>query len=359
MYNYIMTKTEVFPTNPIENIAEVVRRQFREQVQKDMTASSKKAKISKMDDVEVALIARDDRMQSRRRVQNNVISAQPSDGDEIQSPTADEQESQSSLELGASIYDDLPDGTPGEEPLSPEEAALQIALAVRKGHEKGKPDIDWFLVKSLYVHGGWTYERIANECNVAFSLVRLNGRKGRWPEARESYRAEQAQKVQERLALEEDRLREWQILKRRQAGIDGLNWITKAVANLGDTPSPEAIAKLAPILDRLLSSVTGLAPVEGTPGGVSVNVSNNNVAVSNYASNSPQAKLAAVWDKKIGETDEDHTRRLALTIRDLYLECERAGLYEDLKLDPESQRQMRLKNRLGIAEPAEPIMIAQ
>lgn len=99
----------------------------------------------------------------------------------------------------------------------------------------------------------------------------------------------------------------------------------------------------------MLSSVTGLAPVEGTPGGVSVSVNNNNVALANYASNSPQAKLAAVWDKKIGETEEDHTKRLALTIRDLYIECERAGLYEDLKLDPEGQRQLRLRNRLGLA----------
>lgn len=360
MYNNYMNRDEVLPKNPIENIADIVRRQFREQVAKDIASSSRRGRSAKSDDLYIPAPPRDDRMQSRRRVQENKIKAIQNSDDEIPAPEESERESSSSLELSASIYDDLPDGTPGETPLSPEEAALQIALAVRKGHEKGKPDIDWFLVKSLYVHGGWTYERIANECNVAFSLVRLNGRKGRWPEARDSYRAEQAQKVQERLALEEDRLREWQIIKRRQAGIDGFNWITKSIANLGDTPSPEAIAKLAPILDRLMSSVTGLLPVEGTPGGVNVSVSNNNVAVANYATNSPQAKLAAVWEKKVGETEEDHTRRLALTIRDLYMECERAGLYEDLKLDPESQRQLRLRNRLGIADAApETLVITQ
>lgn len=293
-----MSKEEIFPSNPIENIAEIVRRQFREQVSKDIALSLNKNKTPNSDDLGIASVPRDDRMQSRRRVQEIKLTNIEKNSDEITVPSESEWETESSLEVGASIYDAFPDGTPGETPLSPEEAALQIALAVRKGHEKGKPDIDWYLVKLLYVYGGWPYERIANECNIAFSLVRLNGRKGRWPEARESYRSNQAQRVEERLALEEDRLRDWQIIKRRQAGIDGLNWITKAIANLRDDASPESIAKLGGLLDRMLSSVTGLAPVEGTPGGVSVSVNNNNVALANYASNSPQAKLAAVWDKK-------------------------------------------------------------
>lgn len=356
MYNKNMSKEELFPKNPLENIAEVVRRQFREQVARDMT-SSRRSKNVKSDDLDLPSIPRDDRLQSKRRVQESKLPVILNE-DEVPPPEETELDGRASLELGGSIYDDMPDGTPGEIPLSPEEAALQIALAVRKGHEKGKPDIDWYLVKSLYIHGGWTYERIANECNIAFSLVRLNGRKGRWPEARESYRNEQAQKIQERLALEEDRLRDWQIIKRRQAGIDGLNWITKAISNLRDDASPESIAKLGGLLDRMLSSVTGLAPVEGTPGGVSVNVSNN-VAMNNYPSNSPQAKLAGVWEKKVGETEEDHTRRLALTIRDLYIECERAGLYEDLKLDPENQRQMRLRNRLGLTDAPQAMVITQ
>lgn len=341
-----MNKQEILPGTPLENIADIVRRQFREQVVKDL-ATPRRGRPPKNDDIDLPAPP-DDRLQSRRRIQQLSPTKDKTLDGEIVAPEDNEWDSESALENGGSIYDDMPDGTPGETPLSPEEAALQIALAVRRGHEKGKPDIDWYLVKSLYVYGGWTYERIANECNIAFSLVRLNGRKGRWPESRESYRAEQARKVQERLAIEEDRLRDWQIIKRRQAGIDGLNWITKSVANLGDSPSPEAIAKLAPILDRLLSSVTGLAPVEGTPGGVSVSVSNNNNVAVAYPTNSPQAKLAAVWQKKVGETEEDHTRRLALTIRDLYLECERAGLYENLKLDPESQRQVRLRDRLGL-----------
>ena len=151
------------------------------------------------------------------------------------------------------------------------------------------------------------------------------------------------------MALEEDRLRDWQIMKRRQAGIDGFNWLVKAMANLRDDASPESIAKLGGLIDRMMSSVTGIAPVEGAPGAVSVQVQNN-IGAANYASNSPQAKLAAVWTKKVGETDDDHTRRLALTIRDLYIECDRAGLYEDLKLDSEGQRQMRLRNRLGLTD---------
>jgi hypothetical protein len=166
-------------------------------------------------------------------------------------------------------------------------------------------------------------------------MVRLNGRRGRWPEARDRYREEQAQKVQEKLALEEDRLRDWQIIKRRQAGIDGLNWFVKAVSNLRDDASPESIAKLGGLMDRMLSSVTGLAPVEGAPGGagVSVNVQTNTFNAGAFAPNSPQAKLSCRMGKKVGETDDDHTRRLAYTIRDLYIECDRAGLYDDLKLE--------------------------
>ena len=63
-----------------------------------------------------------------------------------------------------------------------------------------------------------------------------------------------------------------------------------------------------------------------------------------------QAKLSAVWEKKLGENDQDHTLRIAFVIRDLYLECERAGLYSNMILDAESQRQVKLRNRLGIEE---------
>lgn len=333
-----MTK-EMLPKTNLENIADIVRKQFREQSLKDISEKKNKTvvenkKITPTKDIKIKTI------QSYVDIIKKPSEKKMKQDDEL-----------SELDAEGLIYYDLPDGTPGEEPLSPEEAALQLALAVRKGHEKGKPDIDWYLVKLLYVYGGWTYERISNECNISFSLVRINGRKGRWPEARDAYRSEQAQKVQERLALEEDRLRDWQIIKRRQAGIDGLNWVVKALSNLRDDASPESIAKLGGLVDRMLSSVTGLAPVEGAPGAVNVSVQNNNLSVSSqYPSNSPQAKLAAVWEKKVGETDGDHTRRLALTIRDLYIECDRAGLYEDLKLDPESQRQLKLRNRLGLSE---------
>lgn len=352
--------------NPLENIAQVVRRQFREQALRDVeeSASGKKKRGINADAVDPTVPNRpiESRLQQRRRADTNdspkILS---NDGEDVSSWQEDERDLDASapLTLDGSIYDDMEDGTPGETPMSPEEAALQIALAVRKGHEKGKPDIDWHLVKLLYVYGGWTYERIANECNVSFSLVRLNGRKGRWPEARDAYRAEQAQKVQEKIALEEDRLRDWQIIKRRQAGIEGLNWFTKAISNLRDEASPESIAKLGGLMDRMLSSVTGLTPVEGAPGAVSVSVSNtnNNVAIGNFPPNSPQAKLAAVWSKKVGESDTEHTRRLAITIRDLYFECERAGLYEDLKLDNESQRQIRLRNRLGLSSEEIPVVL--
>lgn len=350
-----MSNKDILPTNPLENIADVVRKQFRDQTQKDLDSTKRKQSIP---EVSLPPLPLDDRMQSRRRTRSlaadqKAVSALVSTG-EVPPPSDSELDNEEELENEGSIYSEMPDGTPGEDPLSPEEAALQLALTIRRGHEKGKPDIDWHLVKLLYVYGGWTYERIANECNIAFSLVRLNGRKGRWPEARESYRTEQAQKVQERLALEEDRLRDWQIIKRRQAGIDGLNWFVKAISNLRDDASPESIAKLGGLMDRMLSSVTGLTPVEGAPGGpgVNVNVQTNTFAVANYPANSPQAKLAAVWERKTGESESDHTRRLALTIRDLYIECERAGLYEDLKMDPESQRQMRLRDRLGLSSPA-------
>lgn len=352
--------------NPLENIAQVVRRQFREQSLKDMTTSEAKRgrKASSIEAVDPQVPDRpmQDRFQQRRRADTNEeVSKTNNDNKEPDDWKDDPRDLDAMAPLGldGSIYDDMDDGTPGESPMSPEEAALQIALAVRKGHEKGKPDIDWYLVKLLYVYGGWTYERIANECNIAFSLVRLNGRKGRWPEARDAYRSEQAQKVQEKIALEEDRLRDWQILKRRQAGIEGLNWFTKAISNLRDDASPESIAKLGGLMDRMLSSVTGLAPVEGAPGAVNVSVSNtnNNVAIGNFPANSPQARLAAVWARKVGETDVEHTRRLSLTIRDLYFECERAGLYEDLKLDNESQRQIRLRNRLGLSEDEIPVVL--
>lgn len=333
--------------NPIENVASLVQKQFQQQAAR-VAAKAK----TPLPDVDMPPLPKDDRMASKRRskIDNKTLTVLAENTIEVPVPEDDELENEGAIIQSGSIYSDMEDGTPGERPLTPEEAAMQIALGVRKGHEKGRPDIDWHLVKMLYVYGGWTYERIATECNVSFSMVRLNGRRGRWPEARERYREEQAQKVQEKLALEEDRLRDWQIIKRRQAGIDGLNWFVKAVSNLRDDASPEAIAKLGGLMDRMLSSVTGLAPVEGAPGtpGVNVNVQTNTFNAGAFAPNSPQAKLAAVWERKTGETEEDHTRRLAYTIRDLYIECDRAGLYDDLKLDSESQRQLRLRDRLGI-----------
>lgn len=364
-YTLFMNDKDIIPQNPLENIAEIVRKQFREQAMNNM-ASDRPARKSVPTEIEIPSLPRDDRMQSKRRVRNEIEKTiskydmtESSEGS-VAAPQEDEMQNESDLENEGTIYADMADGTPGESPLSPEEAALQLALAVRKGHEKGKPDIDWHLVKSLYIYGGWTYERIANECNIAFSLVRLNGRKGRWPEAREAYRAEQAQKIQERLALEEDRLRDWQIIKRRQAGIDGLNWVVKALSNLRDDASPESIAKLAGLVDRMLSSVTGLSPVEGVPGAVNVSVQNNNVSnAPAFPPNSPQARLAAVWEKKTGENEMEHTRRLALTIRDLYMECDRAGLYDDMKRDPDNQRQLKLINRLGISEEEMPLVILE
>lgn len=352
-----MSKPDLILDNPLENIAQLVRKQFREQSMRDMASSTLKGKKKIPLEADIPDRPTIDRMQQRRRAADMTAPVAVDDNDPSTWNNDDRDTNNIEPLANASIYDDIDDMTPGETPMSPEEAALQLALAVRKGHEKGKPDIDWHLVKLLYVYGGWTYERIAKECNVSFTLVRLNGRKGRWPDSRDSYREEQAQKIQERLALDEDRLRDWQILKRRQAGIDGLNWFTKAIANLRDDASPESIAKLGGLMDRMLSSVTGLSPVEGAPGGVNVSVQNNNVSLSAFAANSPQAKLAAVWDRKVGETDSEHTRRLSLTIRDLYFECERAGLYEDLKLDSESQRQLKLRNRLGLKESDIPIVV--
>lgn len=340
-----MSNKDILLPNPLESIADVVRKQFQ---QKGIASKKYDPSMS----VALPALPSDERMQSKRRVRAPEVKAIKAIAEvvDVPMPDDDEMDDMSPIMQSGSIYESFADGTPGEEPLTPEEAALQIALAVRKGHEKGRPDIDWHMVKMLYVYGGWTYERIASECNISFSMVRLNGRKGRWVEAREAYRGEQARRIEEKIALEEDRLRDWQISKRRQAGIDGLNWVVKAISNLRDDASPDAIAKLAGILDRMLSSVTGLSPVDGQGGaGVNVNVQTNTFAVSSFPSNSPQAKLASVWERKVGETEEDHTKRLAFTIRDLYIECDRAGLYEDLKLDSESQRQLRLRDRLGLA----------
>ena len=60
--------------------------------------------------------------------------------------------------------------------------------------------------------------------------------------------------------------------------------------------------------------------------------------------------MALAWEKKSGEGEDEHTRRIALVIRDMYMECERAGLYAAFILEPEQQRQNRLKDRLGISE---------
>ena len=252
-----MSNKDILVPNPLESIADVVRKQF----QQKGTASKK---YDPSMSVVLPALPSDERMQSKRRVRTPEVKAIKAIAEVVDVPMPDDDEidDMSPIMQAGSIYEPFADGTPGEEPLTPEEAALQIALAVRKGHEKGRPDIDWHMVKMLYVYGGWTYERIASECNISFSMVRLNGRKGRWVEAREAYRGEQARRIEEKIALEEDRLRDWQISKRRQAGIDGLNWVVKAISNLRDDASPDAIAKLAGILDRMLSSVTGLSPVD-------------------------------------------------------------------------------------------------
>lgn len=358
----LMNKKSILPdTNPMRSIAELVQREFKAKSTADflaktnLTTSGKPRRNSignerPMSMPDIPAISGMESQRIIRAAKEKVLneSDNPADWKE----TEEEKEVFDPLDPDGSIYDDFDDGTPGERPLTNEESALQLALAIRKGHEKGKPDVDWHLVKLLYVYGGWTYERIANECNVSFALVRLNGRRGRWIDAREAYRAEQAQRVSERIALEEDRLRDWQMMKRRQAGVDGLMWFTKAIANLRDEASPESLAKLGGLIDRMLSSVTGLTPVEQGPGAVNVKVENNNQMVGghSYPPNSPQAKLAAVWDRKTGETETDYTRRLALVIRDLYLDCERAGLYADLALDSEHQRQAKLRSRLGILD---------
>jgi len=357
-----MPKKDLFPENPMDSIAKIVQREFEKKATKEflektnLTAPEKKSKT-------IAFEAPDDfppmpsmnGYQSKRSVREDrpVALRNPSDNPLDWKESADEIDELNPLDPEGSIYDESEDGTPGETPLTNEESALQLALAIRKGHERGRPDIDWHLVKLLYVYGGWTYERIGSECNVSYSLIRLHGRRGRWPEARDSYRREQSQKISEKIAMEEDRLRDWQMLKRRQAGIEGLSWFTKAISNLRDDASPESIAKLGGLLDRMLSSVTGLTPVEQAAGsGVNVRVENTQVSLgaTSYAPNSPQAKLAEVWERKIGENETDHTRRLALVIRDLYVECERAGLYTALELGAEEQRQTKLRNRLGIED---------
>lgn len=345
--------------NPLKSIAQLVQKELQEQSAERFIANTKllnkNARKNNMgfsdSEIEIPDFPKNSSMESTRSIRKS--KAQPandSDNPADWKDSKEETDTSSPIESPGSIYDSMPDGTPGEEPLTNEEAALQLALAIRKGHEKGRPDIDWHLVKVLFVYGGWSYDRISSECNVTYSLVRLYGRKGRWLEARNSYRAEQAQAIAEKMALEENRLRDWQVMKRRQAGIDGLAWFTKAISNLRDDASPESIAKLGGLLDRMLSSVTGLVPVE-QPSGGSVNVRvENNVGASSYAPNSPQAKLSAVWEKKLGENDQDHTLRIAFVIRDLYLECERAGLYSNMILDAESQRQAKLRNRLGLEE---------
>jgi len=354
------SKNTLLPKTPLDSIARIVQKEFqakaeREIIEETNILAGKKVKTRTAqvpEDMEFLSVPIKTGFESRRSIRGLPKKEKPSGPpDDPKDFVVEEIESDgfSPVRSEGSIYEDFEDGTPGETPLTPEESALQLALAIRKGHEKGRPDIDWHLVRLLYVYGGWGYERIALECNIAFNLVRLYGRKGRWPEARELYRMEQAQRIAEKLAMEEDRLQDWQMMKRRQAGIDGLTWFTKAIANLRDDASPESIAKLGGLLDRMLSSVTGLTPVEQPMGGVNVKVENNSISVNNsYPPNSPQARIAAEWGKKSGETDQEHTRRLSLVIRELYLECERSGLYADLQLSVDNQRQMKLRNRLGL-----------
>lgn len=354
------SKNTLLPKTPLDSIARIVQREFQAKAEKELIDETNilagkkiKSRTAQLpEDMEFLSVPIKTGFESRRSIRGLPKKEKPSGPpDDPKDFVVEEIESDgfSPVLSEGSIYEDFEDGTPGETPLTPEESALQLALAIRKGHEKGRPDIDWHLVRLLYVYGGWGYERISLECNIAFNLVRLYGRKGRWPEARELYRQEQAQKIAEKIAMEEDRLQDWQMMKRRQAGIDGLTWFTKAIANLRDDASPESIAKLGGLLDRMLSSVTGLTPVEQPMGGVNVKVENNNVSVnSSYPPNSPQARIAAEWGKKTGENDQEHTRRLSLVIRELYLECERSGLYADFQLSADNQRQVKLRNRLGL-----------
>jgi len=355
----------IMPKTPLESIAKIVQKEFRDQTTRELIEETnilsgkppRKRSVEIPEDIEFIKNPIYTGFEGRRSIRG-VPKQEKKAREQSENPDAwteapKESDAFSPVDSEGSIYDDFEDGTPGEAPLSPEESALQLALAIRKGHEKGRPDIDWHLVKLLYVYGGWAFDRIAAECNIAFNLVRLYGRKGRWPEARESYRQEQAQKISEKLALDEDRLRDWQIMKRRQAGVDGLSWFVKAIANLRDDASPEAIAKLGGLLDRMMSSVTGLSPVEQPMGGSSVNVrvdTQVSMPQSSYPPNSPQARLALEWEKKAGESDEIHTKRLAYVIRELYLDCERSGLYQDLLLPADDQRELRLRNRLGISD---------
>ena len=361
-----MKNKDLLPENPIESIAQLVQREFREKAEKKLIDSTKllsgnKRITSIEDEIEIPFLPtnnknrRVSRPDSPPKKEKPNTSENPLDWKE----TSDELDVTSPIEAEGSIYDEFPDGTPGETPLTSEESAFQLALAIRKGHEKGRPDIDWHLVKVLYVYGGWGYEQISRECNISVHMVRLWGRKGRWPEGRDSYRTEQSQKVAEKLALEEERLKDWQILKRKQAGMDGLAWFAKAVSNLRDDASPESLAKLGGLLDRMLSSVTGLSPVEQASGGVNVRVENNNASLGagSYPPNSPQAKLAAAWERKSEESDREHTRRLAFVIRDMYMECERAGLYAEFELEGEMKRQNRLRSRLGLIEQVQEVTL--
>ena len=362
-----MAIDDLIPRNPIESIAQIVQDEYRKKVTKDLVDNSnslgakrpRRNMDSKMEEYDIMpsipILTGFENRRSVRAPKPPPAKRVAKNESEDPSQWVDNEEETDVLapieDTGGAIYNDFPDGTPGETPMTAEESAFQLALAIRKGHEKGRPDIDWHLVKLLYVYGGWSYSAIANECNIAAPLISLHARKGRWVEARESYRTEQASKVAEKLALEEDRLRDWQIMKRRQAGIDGLAWFAKAVSNLRDDASPESLAKLGGLIDRMLSSVTGLTPVEQAAGSVNVKVENNNLSMGNqYPANSPQAKMALAWEKKPGEGDDEHTRRIALVIRDMYMECERAGLYAAFILEPEQQRQNRLKDRLGISE---------
>ena len=320
------SKNTLLPKTPLDSIARIVQKEFQAKAEKELIEETnilagKKIKnrtAQLPEDMEFLSVPIKTGFESRRSIRGLPKKEKPSGPpDDPKDFVVEEIESDgfSPVRSEGSIYEDFEDGTPGETPLTPEESALQLALAIRKGHEKGRPDIDWHLVRLLYVYGGWGYERISLECNIAFNLVRLYGRKGRWPEARELYRQEQAQKIAEKIAMEEDRLRDWQMLKRRQAGVEGLSWFTKAISNLRDDASPESIAKLGGLLDRMLSSVTGLTPVEQASGsGVNVRVENTQVSLgaASYAPNSPQAKLAEVWERKIGENETERVEGLVV-----------------------------------------------
>jgi hypothetical protein len=236
--------------------------------------------------------------------------------------------------------------------LNPEQELQQIALAVRRGHDPGHPDVNWYLVRDLFV-AGWTQERIAKECGLSLSWLKVKCSEGRWVERRETRRRAQAKQRHARVSAAEGRLLDAHTELRREIAQTGLESVLRLLQE-ARAGTIDQVAKAAEVLDRLLQAETGATPIAGS-GGVSVTVNGGAPKTAGaFAPGSPQARMVEAWERLPGETDAQVMRRVAGLVREWHEEFGRLGLYDELQDDEETQRRRVLNARLGLPGQPEP-----